>query len=224
MQNEFHTVIGIRDDFWHLMRNVRQVSFSGVPASAIGDAAIVGRIRSKGPMTVVAGHMQLPEGVRVINKNQYITHVAAGSYLAMDVKIEKFGGTWWANRIFKGANRDIDARGFIHFHSNANPISKIAFASERRPTNLEETSEVVAFELATDGSVTPRRTLVEAADLLIEQLVQLQHAVLHRCRRGSEDPPPGAGLDEDELSRDPIFANMTHENMWHFFVPPQSQV
>ncbi|EPR63436.1 DNA-directed RNA polymerase alpha chain rpoA [Toxoplasma gondii GT1] len=90
------------------------------------------KLRVRGPLVAVAGHIQLPEGVEVVNKNQYLFTVNAGYYVNMDFKIERIREYVMPEFGYDSLERDRDKEGFMYFTNYVAPVPIFAYAAERR--------------------------------------------------------------------------------------------
>lgn len=145
------------------------------------DNYMIGKFRIKGPMIVVAGHMQLPKNVEIVNRNQYICSVAAGSYLSMDVKIESIEEYVMPEYGSQSRNRDICKDNFIHFSSSCTPVEHFVFTGQRRGINLDTLGEINIVEMHTDGSITPKSALLKTIDYISENFQYIENALYNNC-------------------------------------------
>ncbi|GIX63358.1 DNA-directed RNA polymerase alpha chain, putative [Babesia caballi] len=200
MKNEFYSIVGLREDFFDLSRNLSNVIFRNVPVTATFDKPLIGRLRLKGPIIAVAGHLEFDadaqaEGVgsssgsaddrkiEVVNKNHYLCALADDAYLDMEVKIEYIANYVIPERGPDSLNRDITPDGFIHFCSSCSPVEVFAFDGDRRGLDEESTSEIVTLELHTDGSTTPRLALLNSASFLEDWFERTLGAFHRDCKR-----------------------------------------
>ncbi|ORM41549.1 DNA-directed RNA polymerase subunit alpha [Babesia sp. Xinjiang] len=200
MKNEFYSVVGLREDFFDLAKNLTNVIFRNVPLTATFDKPLIGRLRLKGPIIAVAGHIELDqieqtEGrgsssgstedtkIEIVNKNHYICALADDAYLNMEVKIEYIANHVIRERGPESINRDITPDGFIHFPSSCEPVEIFAFDGDRRGMDEESTSEIVTLEIHTDGSTTPRLALLNSATFLETWFDRTLKALHNDCNR-----------------------------------------
>lgn len=181
MKHEFYCIVGMRENFFDLAQNLRNITFKNVPEHLDMHNYMTGKFRIKGPMIVVAGHMKLPPGVEIINKNQYICSVAAGSYLEMDVKIESIEEYVMPEYGPQSRNRDICKDNFIHFSSSCTPVEHFGFTGQRRGINLDILGEINVVEIHTDGSITPKTALLKTIDYISEQFQYIENALFNNC-------------------------------------------
>ncbi|GFE55194.1 DNA-directed RNA polymerase subunit alpha [Babesia ovis] len=200
MKNEFYSVVGLREDFFDLSRNLTNVIFRNVPMTATFDKPIIGRLRLKGPIIAVAGHIEIdqddqPQGrgtssgstedtkIEIVNKNHYLCALSRDAYLDMEVKIEYIANYVMPEKGPESLNRDITDDGFIHFCSSCSPIEVFAFDGDRRGIDEESTSEIVTLELHTDGSTTPRLGLLSCASFIETWFERTLEAFRKDCTR-----------------------------------------
>ncbi|CDR95972.1 DNA-directed RNA polymerase subunit [Babesia bigemina] len=200
MKNEFYSVVGLREDFFDLARNLSNVIFRNVPLTATFEKPLIGRLRLKGPIIAVAGHLEFDEDaqtegrgtssgsaedrkIEVVNKNHYICALSKDAYLDMEVKIEYIANYVIPERGPESLNRDIGPDGFIHFCSSCLPVEVFAFDGDRRGMDEDSTSEIVTLELHTDGSTTPRLALLNSATFLERWFERTLEAFHNDCKR-----------------------------------------
>ncbi|KYN96878.1 putative DNA-directed RNA polymerase alpha chain [Plasmodium gaboni] len=181
MKHEFYCIVGVRENFFDLAQNLRQITFKNVPEDTDMDNYMIGKFRIKGPMIVVAGHMQLPKNIEIVNRNQYICSVAAGSYLSMDVKIESIEEYVMPEFGSQSRNRDICKDNFIHFSSSCTPVEHFVFTGQRRGINLDTLGEINIVEMHTDGSITPKSALLKTIDYISENFQYIENALYNNC-------------------------------------------
>ncbi|GBE59835.1 DNA-directed RNA polymerase subunit alpha [Babesia ovata] len=224
MKNEFYSVVGLREDFFDLSRNLTNVIFRNVPLTATFDKPLIGRLRLKGPIIAVAGHLEFDEDaqtegrgtssgsaedrkIEVVNKNQYLCSLSKDAYLDMEVKIEYIANHVIPERGPESLNRDITSDGFIHFCSSCMPVEIFAFDGDRRGMNEDSTSEIVTLEMHTDGSTTPRLALLNSASFLERWFERTLEAFHNDCQRdldALQEVKDSMHIDElmhDELCR-----------------------
>eukprot|EP00920_Eleutheroschizon_duboscqi_P032820 GHVT01079029.1.p1 GENE.GHVT01079029.1~~GHVT01079029.1.p1 ORF type:complete len:412 (-),score=81.38 GHVT01079029.1:357-1592(-) len=73
MEHELYSIVGVREDFWDITQNLRQLVLKGVPEAATFENPIIGKIRAKGPLVVVGGHIVF-EGYKNLNSQPKQQH------------------------------------------------------------------------------------------------------------------------------------------------------
>lgn len=221
MKNEFYSIVGLREDFFELSKNLSNVIFRNVPTTATFDKPIIGKLRLKGPIIAVAGHIEIDENtqtsgvgsssgspddtkIEIVNKNHYLCALADDAYLTMEVKIEYIANYVITEKGPESLNRDITDDGFIHFCSSCNPVEMFGFSGERRGMDEENTSEIVTLELHTDGSTTPRLALLNSATFLETWFERTLKAFHSDCQRDMD------ALEQEKLDT-PINELVHHE-------------
>ncbi|KAK2195205.1 bifunctional RNA polymerase [Babesia duncani] len=226
-ENEFYSVVGLREDYFDLVRNLRGIVFRNVPESATFNKPIIGRLRLKGPIIAVAGHIDLEfdedsvkvgsssgsfndRKVEIVNKNHYVCTLSNDAYLSMDVKIEYIANYVIPEHGPESLNRDITDDGFIHFCSSCLPVQKFAFQGDRRGLDESSTSEIVTLEVHTDGSTTPKLALLKSATFLLNWFQRSLEAL-------QTDPSPDY-VSMESAKREINLAELVHPEL-HRNVP-----
>ncbi|EKX72555.1 DNA-directed RNA polymerase, alpha subunit, N terminal domain containing protein [Theileria equi strain WA] len=236
LEHEFLSIVGLREDFFQLSRNLRGIIFRNVPETATFTNPIIARLRIKGPLIAVAGHLKIEQEeptdigsssgsftdrkIEIVNKNHYICTLSPNSYLTMDVKIEYIANYVVPEHGPESLERDITDDGFIHFCSSCNPISVFAFRGERRGLDEQTTSEIVTLELHTDGSTTPRLGLLKTNAFLLEWFERTLVALRTDCK------PDYASIADDRDYNTRV--EMMHPELnrhlpWNPYIQPQDR-
>ncbi len=159
VSHEFATIPGVREDVLDILLNVKQIvlrSHSAQPQ--------IGRLHVQGPAMVTAGHIDFNPDVEVINPNQYIATIAAGSTLEMEFRVEQGEGY----RTFERSQEDATAVDFLQIDAVFMPVRKVNYTVEatRSPENLEQ--DRLQIEIWSNGSITPQEALSQAASMLVD--------------------------------------------------------
>ncbi|CBZ56146.1 putative DNA-directed RNA polymerase alpha chain [Neospora caninum Liverpool] len=121
------------------------------------------KLRVRGPLVAVAGHIQLPEGVEVVNKNQYLFTVNSGYYVNMDFKIERIREYVMPEFGYDSLERDRDEEGFMYFTNHVAPVPIFAYAAERRGEAVHTKWDEVNENAPPGEEVEPEEDEEEAA-------------------------------------------------------------
>ncbi|PFH38065.1 DNA-directed RNA polymerase alpha chain rpoA [Besnoitia besnoiti] len=143
------------------------------------------KLRVRGPLVAVAGHIQLPEGVEVVNKNQYLFTVNSGYYVNMDFKIERIREYVMPEFGYDSLERDRDEEGFMYFTNYVAPVPVFAYAAERRGEAVHTKWDSVD-ETAPPGAEAAPDEHPHAEDSSDALLTQVQDVL----RQATADAPP----------------------------------
>ncbi|MCU0524580.1 MAG: DNA-directed RNA polymerase subunit alpha [Elainella sp. Prado103] len=192
--HEFMTVPGVREDVLDILLNMKEVvlkSYSSQPQ--------IGRLRVEGPLTVTASYFDLPPEVQVIDPDQYIATIAAGSTLEMEFRIEKGIGY----RAIDRSRDETTALDFLQIDSIFMPVRKVNYTVEDARVGGSVEKDRLILEIWTNGSLTPQESLSQAADILVglfNPLREIDFAPIGDDIEPDEDPANQIPIEELQLS------------------------
>ena len=173
LKHEFATIEGVREDVLEIMLNFKDVIFksSFISKEKPYELKQKGYLQVKGPLIVTAGMLKLPRYLlKVINPQQYICTIIDDSELYIEIDIEKGKGYRLAeenrkNKFEKRINSTKPATLFID--SIFLPIKKVNYKIKLIHDTKGNIKESLNFEILTNGSITPKRSIYEALKILM---------------------------------------------------------
>ena len=162
VQHEFSTVDGVYEDVTDIVLNVKELVFK---AMGTGDEAVAS-VNIDGPCTVCGGDFDVPAEFVLINPDQVVCTLGEGHHLTMSLRI----GTGRGYVSGDDNKRDDDPIGIIHIDSRFSPVRRCAKAVEPCRVGQHTDYDRLVLEVETDGSVTPRETVVEAANIINQHM------------------------------------------------------
>ena len=173
LKHEFSTLEGVREDVLEIMLNFKDVIFKNTFLSKNKSYELKqkGYLNVKGPLIVTAAMLKLPRYLlKVINPQQYICTIIDDSELYIEVDIEKGKGYRLSeenrkNKIESKINPIKPSTLFVD--SIFMPIKKVNYKIKLIHDSKGNIKESLNFEILTNGSVTPKRSLQEALKLLL---------------------------------------------------------
>ena len=162
VQHEFSTVDGVYEDVTDIVLNVKELVFK---AMGTGDEAVAS-VNIDGPCTVCGGDFDVPAEFVLINPDQVVCTLGEGHHLTMSLRI----GTGRGSVSGDDNKRDDDPIGIIHIDSRFSPVRRCAKAVEPCRVGQHTDYDRLVLEVETDGSVTPRETVVEAANIINQHM------------------------------------------------------
>jgi len=176
VSHEFSTIPGLREDVIEVLLNLKQIVFKGNLAESV-----VARLEFQGPGIITAQDLRLPNGIELVEPNQYIASLTGQEILEMEVLIEPGYGYLVSEQFINRL-----PKGFLAVDAVFMPIRKANFFVETSRTNAFSTSESVIFEIATDGSIEPLTAINTAISTLetlfssfnVNSIIPSQSAVL----------------------------------------------
>lgn len=162
VQHEFSTVDGVYEDVTDIVLNVKELVFK---AMGTGDEAVAS-VNIDGPCTVCGGDFDVPAEFVLINPDQLVCTLGEGHHLTMSLRI----GTGRGYVSGDDNKRDDDPIGIIHIDSRFSPVRRCAKAVEPCRVGQHTDYDRLVLEVEADGSVTPRETVVEAANIINQHM------------------------------------------------------
>ena len=193
VQHEFTTVEGVYEDVTDIVLNVKGLVFRSM---GTGDEATAS-ISIDGPCTVTGGDFKVPAEFELVNEDQVICPRGEGAPLSMQMRI----GTGRGYVAGDDNERDGDPIGIIHVDSLYSPVRRCAKAVEPCRVGQHTNYDRLVLEVETDGSITPRDAVVDAANIVN------QHMSAFMALADEEEPVEDAsifatGVEEDNTELD----------------------
>lgn len=192
--HEFMTIPGVREDVLDILLNMKEVVLKSYSSQSQ-----IGRLRVEGPATVTAAYFELPSEVEVINPDQYIATLAAGSVLEMEFRIEKGVGY----RAIERGRDDSSSLDFLQIDSVFMPVRKVNYTVENARVGGSLEKDRLIMEVWTNGSLTPQEALSQAAKILVDlfdPLKEIDFTDQDFPDEGVEDPTNQIPIEELQLS------------------------
>ncbi len=162
VQHEFTTVNGVYEDVTDIVLNVKGLVFR---AMGTGEEATAS-ISVDGPCTVTGGDFKVPAEFELINKDHVICTLCEGAHLTMQMRIGVGRGYVSGD----DNERDGDPIGIIHVDSLYSPVRRCAKAVEPCRVGQHTDYDRLVLEVETDGSISPREAVVEAANIVNQHM------------------------------------------------------
>lgn len=193
VQHEFTTVEGVYEDVTDIVLNVKGLVFRSM---GTGDEATAS-ISIDGPCTVTGGDFKVPAEFELVNEDQVVCTLGEGAHLSMQMRI----GTGRGYVAGDDNERDGDPIGIIHVDSLYSPVRRCAKAVEPCRVGQHTNYDRLVLEVETDGSITPRDAVVDAANIVN------QHMSAFMALADEEEPVEDAsifatGVEEDNTELD----------------------
>jgi DNA-directed RNA polymerase subunit alpha len=193
VQHEFTTVPGVFDDVTDIVLNVKGLVFRSNGTADEG----VATINVEGPCTVTGGDFSIPSDFELVNADHVICTLGEDAHLTMQMRI----GTGRGYVSGDDNERDGDPIGLIHVDSLYSPVRRCAKVVEPCRVGQHTNYDRLILEVETDGSVSPRDAVVEAANIVN------QHMTAFMGLADEEEPVEdtsifAVGVEEDNTELD----------------------
>ena len=160
--HEYSTVDGVQEDVVDILLNVKGIVFK-----LHGRGQVQLTLRKSGAGTVVAGDIELPHDVEIINPKQVICHLSDNGSIDMEVKVEQGRGyqTVSGRRVTKD-----NKIGAIQLDASFSPITRVSFDVEAARVEQRTDLDSLILDIETNGSIDPEEAVRIAARILIDQM------------------------------------------------------
>ena len=161
VEHEFSTVPGVREDVANIILNLKQVRFKQTAEGTDNERA---SLRLNNVTEFKAGDLNnVLSGFEVLNPDLVICHMDLNALLEIEVNVSKGRGyiTAEENREFLKDVRE------LAIDSIYTPIRNVKFSVSPYRVQQKTDYEKLTIEITTDGSISPKDALKEAAKILI---------------------------------------------------------
>lgn len=176
VRHQFTTLEGMKEDIVELILNIKQlrIKYSGSEETKI-------TLEVKGPKVVTAKDIKTSAGVEIINKDLVLANLAdKKSKLKVTMKVGV--GLGYATV----EERKISAVGVIPVDAAFSPVRLVNYTVESTRVGRRTDFDKLVLEIWTDGTVTPGKTLDEAAHILVAYFKQIYEPVFEKVKEEKE--------------------------------------
>jgi DNA-directed RNA polymerase subunit alpha len=165
VDHEFSTIKGVVDDVTEIILNLKQVRFKQQIDGTDSEKVIVS---VSGQSTLTAGDIgKYTTAFQVLNPDLVICQMDPSVKFSMEVEIIKGRGYLPADEN-KNANATF---GTISIDSIFTPIKNVKYTIENYRVEQKTDYEKLIFDIQSDGSISPKDALQEAAKILIHHFM-----------------------------------------------------
>lgn len=161
VEHEFATIPGVMEEMIEIILNLKQVRLMRTVDSVDSEKV---KVNVTDMTELTAGHLsQFMSGFKVLNPELVICRMEKSVKFQMELTIGKGRGY-----VPSEENRPADAPfGLLPIDSIHTPIKNVMYAVENYRVEQKTDYEKLVFEITTDGSISPKDALKEAAKILI---------------------------------------------------------
>ena len=189
VQHEFSTIDGVYEDVTDIVLNVKGLVFRANGSGEEAEASV----SIDGPCTLTGGDFKIPAEFELINKDHVICTLGEGAHLSMRMRI----GTGRGYVSGDDNERDEDPIGVIHVDSLYSPVRRCAKTVEPCRVGQHTNYDRLVLEIETNGSITPRDAVLEAADIINQHM-----SAFMELADDDEEPQEDASIFSTEEEED----------------------
>lgn len=163
-KHKFSTLPGLKENIIDLLLNIKELNFR------LGENknSVVVKLSAKGAGKVTAEQLELPDGVEIVNKDQYIGSLSGDkTKLEMELTVEKGFGYSLAEE------RSAGTLGVITTDSVFSPVRRVTYTVAATRVGRRTDLDKLTLKIWTNGTVSPRETLNHSAKILAASFMQV---------------------------------------------------
>jgi DNA-directed RNA polymerase subunit alpha len=160
--HEFTTLKGVREDVTDILLNLKNLI-----CRLHGESPeIEVRIDKRGPGAVTAKDIESPADLEILNPDLEIANLSEKGRLEMTLTIGR-GRGYVPAELNRGPEHTI---GVIPIDSIFSPVRRVSYEVEAARVGQRTDYDKLTLDVTTDGSLAPRDSIGQAAEILIRQL------------------------------------------------------
>src|SRR6201990_3312079 len=160
--HEFTTLPGVREDVTDIILQLKNLICRLHGASPEVEV----RLTKRGAGMVTAGDIEAPADLEILNPELEIAHLSDNGKLEMTVTIGR-GRGYVPAELNRGPEHTI---GVIPIDSIFSPVRRVSYDVEAARVGQRTDYDKLRIDVTTDGSIDPRESIGQAAEILIRQL------------------------------------------------------
>ena len=165
VDHEFDTIHGVVEDMTEIILNLKRLSFKRQIEEQESEEV---SFKIEGKTSFLASEInKYLNAFQVLNTDVEICHMTSDVSLNITMRIEKGRGYVPSEENV----RSNDPVGTIAIDSIFTPIKNVKYSVENYRVGQRTDYDKLVFDIETDGSITPKDALKEAAQILIQHLV-----------------------------------------------------
>lgn len=164
VSHQFTTLEGLSEDIVDLILNLKQVR---ITSDLKTEGVCTLKVKGKQTSTVTAANIECEAGFQVVNPDLYLATLEPNASLSIEMKIGYGSGYSLASE------RKSTEAGLIPVDALYSPVVKVAYDVEATRVGRRTDFDKLILKIWTDGSITPRQAVEQAAEILVGQFQQV---------------------------------------------------
>lgn len=162
VHHELSTIPGVKEDVTEII-----LSIKGLTAKLYGEGPKTVYIEAEGECEITAGDIKTDSEVNILDPGMHIATLGKDAKLYMEITIDRGRGYVSAERNKKQINLPVDV---IAVDSIYTPVLKVNYTVENARVGQVTDYDKLTMEVWTDGTISAKEALSQAANLLGEHL------------------------------------------------------
>lgn len=159
--HEFSSLPGVKEDVIDIILNIKKLKFK-----MHSEGMRIATIKVKGPGEVKGNDIRVDSSIEILAPNQLIATLDKGASFEAEMYIRR-GKGYVPSEMNKEDELPV---GMIAVDSVFSPVQKVNLWVEKARVGRATDYDRLVMEIVTDGSITPKKAITQAASVLIEHL------------------------------------------------------
>jgi DNA-directed RNA polymerase subunit alpha len=160
-QHEYAVIKGVREDVLQIILNLKKIR---VKLNSAGPEKLHLKVNKAGQVS--AKDIDKNASVEILNPEQEIANIDAGTTLEMELEVSKGKGYVFASDIKEHKY----SAGTIVMDALFSPVTKVNYEVENTRVDQALNYDRLVMEIWTDGSISPQEALIQSAKILRNSL------------------------------------------------------
>ncbi|MCL5985339.1 MAG: DNA-directed RNA polymerase subunit alpha [Actinobacteria bacterium] len=162
--HEFSTIDGVKEDTTELILNLKKVV-----VDCKSEEPVKMQLSKMGPGEVLAGDIDAPSEIEIINKDLYLAHLENDAMLEIEMTVKRGRGYLTADENKTGK----ESIGEIPIDSIFSPVLRVNYEVTATRVGQRTDFDKLAISIRTNGSIPPKDALSQAAKIVNEHMILL---------------------------------------------------
>ncbi len=162
VQHQFSTLKGMKEDVLDFLLNLKRVRFN-----YSGEEPVKVRLVVDSAGEVKAKDLEVPGNVKVANPELILANLAPGGKIDAEMTVESGYG------YVSSDEREKEGVGTIVLDARFSPVERVNYKVEETRVGRFTNYNKLILEIWTDGTITPREALTQAAKILVSYFEQM---------------------------------------------------
>ena len=165
--HEFTGIKGVKEDVASIILNLKQLILD---IDIHDNEVYTLRIDQEGPKTVVAGDIECPSGIEVLNKDLPICTLSEGGSMHMELQARLGRGFVRSDvnkRMYQNEGQPL---GIIYTDSLYSPVKNVRYVATPKKDENNEMYDSLELDITTDETIKPSEALAVASKILRDHL------------------------------------------------------
>lgn len=196
--HEYSSLPGVQEDVIEILLNLK-----GIAIKLHGHSDVTLKLNKKTPGPVLAGDIELPHDVEIINPEHVIAHLNESGSLNMTLKVAIGRGYQPAATRYHGEEEEAKTSiGVLKLDASFSPVRRVTYAVENARVEQRTNLDKLVIDLETNGTLDPEEAIRRTATILQQQLtpfVDLQSSPLAKEKADQQSMNPLFARPVDDL-------------------------